>query len=278
MAKPEKRSIFMIRLASGDCEVLIEATAGGRVVQITVDGQPLLDDRDGPEPDPTSVNWGSFVMAPWAGRVDGGRFEFDDTAYQLGLNCIDGEGDDREHAIHGTVFGRPWIVDAVTDVSLTMQCSLAGSLGWSFGGRALQRIDLRERRVEFQLCVESAGETFPAEIGWHPWFCKPHRLSFEPTAMYERDSRGLPTGTIGSPTHSPWDDCFLNTKPVTLHYERSRAPAVRIESDCDHWVIYDEPATSTCVEPQSGPPDAFRLGPHVVTPETPLRRTMSISW
>jgi aldose 1-epimerase len=25
-------------------------------------------------------------------------------------------------------------------------------------------------------------------------------------------------------------------------------------------VVYDEPAHATCVEPQSGPPDAFNLG------------------
>jgi aldose 1-epimerase len=268
----------MIRLTNNDCEVLVEEASGGRISQIIVKGQSLLDDRAGSEPDPTSTSWGSFVMAPWVGRVDSGRFEFDGIAHQLGLNHRDGEGVGREHAIHGTVFGRPWTVGEITETSMTMRCPLTGSLDWPFEGLATQRIDLRKQIVDLDLRVESAGETFPAEIGWHPWFCKPHRMSFEPTAMYERDRRGLPTGTIGSPTESPWDDCFLNTKPVSLHYERSMAPVVRIESDCDHWVIYDEPTTSTCVEPQSGPPDAFRLGPHVVTPETPLRRSMSISW
>jgi aldose 1-epimerase len=53
---------------------------------------------------------------------------------------------------------------------------------------------------------------------------------------------------------------------------------VRVESECDHWVVFDVPAEATCVEPQSGPPDAFNLTPHVVTPRSPLSRTMTISW
>jgi aldose 1-epimerase len=47
-------------------------------------------------------------------------------------------------------------------------------------------------------------------------------------------------------------------------------------------VIFDEPSDATCVEPQSGPPDAFNLNehvtPHVVDPVTPLTRRMSIVW
>jgi len=128
------------------------------------------------------------------------------------------------------------------------------------------------------LTIESTGHAFPAELGWHPWFRKPERLEFSPTAMYERDEFGLPTGELVEPTDGPWDDCFVSTEPVVLHYDRTVAPAVRVESDCDHWVVYDMPTDATCVEPQSGPPDAFNLSPHVVDPDTSLRRSMTISW
>ena len=70
----------------------------------------------------------------------------------------------------------------------------------------------------------------------------------------------------------------MNSAPVVLHYDRPTVAVVQVESDCDHWVVYDEPADATCVEPQSGPPDAFNLVHHVVTPATPLRRTMTIAW
>ena len=41
---------------------------------------------------------------------------------------------------------------------------------------------------------------------------------------------------------------------------------VTISSACDHWVVYDEPPHATCVEPQTGPPDAFNIRPEVVEP------------
>ena len=51
-----------------------------------------------------------------------------------------------------------------------------------------------------------------------------------------------------------------------------------VTSDCDHWVVYDQPAHATCVEPQSGPPDALNVAPVVVSPGEPLTRTMTITW
>jgi aldose 1-epimerase len=151
-------------------------------------------------------------------------------------------------------------------------------LAWGFGGTVSQTIHLSDDRVDVTLRVESTGAEFPAEIGWHPWFRKPEHLDFSPTAMYERDEVGLPTGALVEPTYGPWDDCFIAAGPVVLGYDRPHAAAVTISSDCSHWVVFDEPAAATCVEPQSGPPDSFNLVPHVVTPDDALTRRMSIAW
>lgn len=268
----------MLELTAGECVVAVDLAAGGRIAQIAVGDQHLLADSADPAHGQGSIEWGLFAMAPWVGRVGQGRFNFDGVDYQLGLNHRDGKGDDRHHAIHGTVFGKPWAVTQRDAASLDISCSLTDALDWPFDGVARQRIALSNGSVELELSVESDGRTFPAELGWHPWFPKPHQLSFEPTAMYQRDPAGLPTGAIVDPSKGPWDDCFLNKKPVTLHYDRSTAPAIRIESDCDHWVVFDLPAATTCVEPQSGPPNTFQFDPHIVAPGKPLRRTMSISW
>ncbi len=119
--------------------------------------------------------------------------------------------------------------------------------------------------------------SFLGEVGWHPWFRKPDSLGFHPDAMYERDLIGLPTGQLIAPSAGPWDDCFVNTAPVTLRYG-GEVQTLTLSSDCDHWVVYDEPAHATCVEPQSGPPDAFNIRPRLVTATHPLRRTMNIAW
>ena len=53
---------------------------------------------------------------------------------------------------------------------------------------------------------------------------------------------------------------------------------MRLTSDCRHWVVYDEPAHATCVEPQSGPPDAFNLEPLVLAPGETLQRWFLMEW
>jgi aldose 1-epimerase len=96
--------------------------------------------------------------------------------------------------------------------------------------------------------------------------------------MYERGGDGLPTGRIVQPSERPWDDCFVDPlAPLRLEYPRDLT--VTVSSDAGHWVVYDEPAHATCVEPQSGPPDAVHLGmAHVLAPGEMLQRTMTVAW
>ncbi|MGA9275307.1 aldose epimerase [Ilumatobacter sp.] len=282
--------------------VTVDVAAGGRIRQITITDEPdsvdLLTGEDGNRS--TSSGWGSFPMAPWAGRIRHGRFRFLGDDVRLDLNHVDGSGtgggpivpprpatsgpvaadDRRAHPIHGTTFTRPWTPVSVTADRIEMSCPLEGMLAWPYPGLARQVLTLGPRRLELELAVEPDGDTvFPASIGWHPWFVKPDRLDFAPTAMYVRDEIGIPTGELVRPLPPPWDDCFVNRRPVELHYERRVAPVVTVSSpDCDHWVIYDKPSHATCVEPQSGPPDAPTLRPEIATSDHPLRRSMSITW
>ena len=281
-----------------DVRMTVSPSAGGRVRQISVDGVGLLaEPTDG---DPQSTGWGSFPMAPWAGRIRNGRFTFMGEDIALELNHEDGGRDgggggvsptrpgtigalpdeDRDrHAIHGTTFSRPWTVDASTATELEMSCQLVGALGWPFAGIARQTVSLAPDGADFTMSVESSGDSvFPASLGWHPWFAKPDRLDFDPLAMYEQDAAGLPTGRLVPVPAGPWDDCFVNRRPVRLQYERAIASSVTVSSAAHDWVIYDGPEHATCVEPQSGPPDAPTIRPTIVAPGCPLGLTMRIGW
>ena len=269
----------MITLHADNARLDVDVDAGGRIAQITVGDVPLLvDDSMRPA---ESMGWGSFPMAPWAGRIRHGRFRFLDCDIDLSLNHHDGDDPDRRdrsHAIHGTVFSRPWTTTESTSTSLDLTCALDETLDWPFGGTARQRIELSPDHVTCVLEVSATDATFPASIGWHPWFVKPAGLEFSPMAMYRRDDIGLPTGELVAPTSGPWDDCFVNVEPVVLIYDRPTASRVTVSSDCDHVVVFDEPGHATCVEPQSGPPDAPTIRPHLVAPGSPLVRQMIISW
>lgn len=263
----------MIELHDANTHCTISPHDGGRIASLTVHGQALLVERPVEPADP--MLWGCYPMAPFCGRVRNGRFMFDGNEYQLGLNHT-------PHAIHGTVFAQAWSVNDLGDRSVTMTCPLGDH--WPFGGVAHQHIELTASGVVCRLGVTADELAMPAQVGWHPWLLKPAAARLEFARMYQRDGSGIPTGAIVAPPGGPWDDCFVGPlAPLELHYEHGdHTLALTVDSDCEHWVVYDQPHHATCVEPQSGPPDGFnaagngssiRLDPHAT-----LERTMRLSW
>jgi aldose 1-epimerase len=240
----------------------VDPEVGGRIAQIQVGPLPLLrsDRSAGP------MLWGCYPMAPWAGRVRDGRFVFDGSPRRLTQNLGD-------HAIHGTTFDTEWqVVDAGRDY-----CDLQCDLTWEFGGTAHQHFQLDDQGLACVLTVYATSQAMPAVVGWHPCFRKPLVADLQFEQMYVRDQDSIALTQLVAPAPHPWDDCFVRpTGPLRLHYP---GLSVTVTSDCDHWVVYDEPDDTTCVEPQSGPPDAFTIGGATrLEPGELLQRHMTISW
>lgn len=244
----------LLRLGRGAIEVDLAPEAGGRVAQIRVHG---IDQLIGPDDGwPAMIAWGCYPMVPWAGRVRDGRFRFEGREYQLPRNL-------GEHAIHGVGFAMPWQVQRFDESSARLSLELPTDEHWPFGGIARQHVAILEDELRLALSVQAGSRTMPAEIGWHPWFRKPDRLEFTPSRMYPRDADGIAVLPPMAPSPGPWDDCFLQEGGVTLH---RAARALAVSSSCSHWVVYDGTSHATCVEPQSGPPDAFNLAQRVLQP------------
>ncbi len=253
-------------IGQGPLAVDIAAQAGGRLAQITWEGTDWL--VDGSAGQSAMIAWGCYPMAPWAGRIRHGRFAFRDRNYQLPLN-LDG------HAIHGVAFGLPWRVEAHSPSHAELSLALPVDERWPFGGTCFQRIEAGDRQLRMSLSVRAGALAMPVVIGWHPWFRKPDRVEFSPTHMYPRDAEGIATGPLAQPDPGPWDDCFINRRPVLIH--RS-GQSLRLTSSCSHWVVYDEVAHATCFEPQSGPPDGFNIEPAWLPPGATIAAWFLMEW
>jgi aldose 1-epimerase len=140
--------------------------------------------------------------------------------------------------------------------------------------------------MDFQLAV-LAEQTMPADIGWHPWFVRELQIGESHTAaelevhagqIYLNDTEGLPNGQLGPPPAPPWDFCFVDLEQAPL----LRWPGVlelTVDSECDHWVLYDLEPAGICVEPWTGPPNSLNFpARRIVTPDQPLEATMSWTW
>lgn len=248
-----------MELSSSAVRVSIDTKAGGRIASINLRGHELLVTES---KDP--MGWGSYPMIPWAGRVRRGRFAFRGGEYQLHVNMA-------PHSIHGTCFTRPWDVNEDGTLGIDLGSS------WPFGGSAIQRFDLTKDRLICTIEVHNDIRSMPACVGWHPWFRRPVSLSFAASKMYVRDVEYIPSGELIAPPSGPWDDCFTGVlAPPKLNWPGG--PTVSLTSSCDHWVVYDQPAHAVCVEPQTGPPDAFNLAPEIVEPGKPLVASMTYTW
>lgn len=253
-------------LRAGLLEVALAPAAGGRIAHIRHDGREWLVGEA--EAGPAAIGWGCYPMVPWAGRIRRGRFVFDGKPHALPANF-------GGHAIHGVGFTLPWELDALDVDAASVSLALPEDETWPFGGVATQRVQLTPGQLQLHLAVQAGQHAMPAVLGWHPWFRKPDRLLFTPDAMYPQDGEGIATLPLVAPTPGPWDDCFLQQGEVTLE---SAGQRLRLRADTDHWVIYDAAPHATCVEPQTGPPDAFTLAPTRLEPGQRLELTFTLNW
>ena len=276
----------MIRLGAADGELLLDPARGGRLGSLTVGGRELL--RPAPDDGDRSVSWGCFLMAPWPGRVAGGRFDWQ--GQTVGLRRTR-EG----HALHGLVYDQPWRVERATVDTAVLACEL-GPAGWAQGGRVSQVVHLEAGGLELTASVTAGDRAMPAALGWHPWFRRTDgepRLPVDAAAVLETRGR-IPTGrAVGVKGRTdlrsgPW----LGDRRLDHAYVDPRSPVVATWPDLEVRVEFGRsiralvvfsPPGAVCLEPETAWPDAFHLltaasGARILEPGQTLRATMRLRW
>ncbi|MDT0310598.1 aldose 1-epimerase [Streptomyces sp. DSM 44917] len=258
-----------VLLRAGDAELTLRPDQGGRISSLRVRGDELL--RQG-------ERYGSFVMAPWCGRLGYGRF-------RNGGRMVQVPTDPGPHALHGTVRRRPWRTVTATTASAVLDHALTGP--WPYAGTVTQEAELAESggSLTLRLGVETAGDSFPAQAGWHPWFLRRLtpggegvRVDFAADWQEERGPDHLPTGRRIDPLPGPWDDCFGMNDGVRVTLTWPGRLELTVTARTTWCVIYDEQEEAVCVEPQSGPPNGLVTHPRLVTPLEPLEITTTWAW
>jgi len=258
-----------ITLAAGDAEVTVQPENGGRVGGLRVGGVELLRQGD---------KFGCFPMVPWCGRTRDGRFLDGGTVRQLPLNA-------GPHAIHGTVRDGAWRVAHTSADQAVITYDLVEP--WPYPGRVTQVVALTPDALTLTMSVETYGDSFPAQIGWHPWFNRSLgggdapgevQVAFTPAWQEERGDDHLPTGKRLDPKPGPWDDCFGMPGGVDVTLTWPQRLELKVTSPEEWVVVYDEQEAAVCVEPQTGPPNGLNTLPRLVTPIEPLEASTTWSW
>ncbi|MGA5701685.1 aldose 1-epimerase [Peterkaempfera bronchialis] len=283
-ADPAEDQPSPVRLTAGDAELTVLPAAGCRLGSLRIGGLELL--RQAP-PEPAAAasdrlfGWGSFPMVPWAGRVDRGTFNNGPVRHRLPTDLLP------PHAAHGTAVAAVWRAAAPpTDREAVFVHDLADP--WPYPGRVTQRFELDPGELRLTLELETRGDSFPAQVGWHPWFLRrplgapeesaPLELDFTPDWQEERGPDQLPTGKRIDPLPGPWDDCFGMPDGVRATLEWPGLLRLTLTSDCRWAVVFDVLGDALCVEPQSGPPNGLNTDPRLVTLIDPLEAVTTWRW
>ncbi|GAB2803133.1 aldose epimerase family protein [Streptomyces daliensis] len=258
-----------VTLRAADAELTVEPGHGCRLASLKVAGTELLRQGD---------KYGSFVMAPWCGRTDQGRFRSGGDLYQLPVSS-------GPHAIHGTVRHAAWRTVRADERSAAFTYDLTDP--WPWEGRITQVVELAEDGggVTLTLGVETLQDSFPAQAGWHPWFLRrlsdggqDVRIDFTAEWQEERGEDHIPTGKRIEPRPGPWDDCFGMPDGVDVTLTWPEELELNVSSRAEWAVVYDEQPEAVCVEPQSGPPNGLNTHPRLVTLIDPLEVSTTWTW
>ncbi|WP_235034974.1 aldose epimerase [Roseomonas sp. 18066] len=236
--------------------------------------RPVLRPLDGSDPNATRA--GSFWMAPWTNRLDGGAFG---EGFRFPINRPD-EG----NALHGLVREHAWeVVDSSPGHAVLTQ-SLAAP---PFDVAARLDIALTDDGVTLALTLRNkSSEPCPLGIGWHPWFHRPPgtRLDFAAQTQLATDARSLPIAAepadtrhwLGQDRHfTGWNGTARFATPdhmVTLEATGAWAHNLQLFAPLETPVL--------CLEPVSHPPNAINQAGfgsmHLVQPGQALEGQINI--
>ena len=254
-----------VTLVAGEDRVTVDIDRGARLVSLFAGGRERML-GPGPGAVAAETTWGSFLMAPWAGRMSDARLTWEDRTHQLERNLP-------PHAIHGVVFDERWSIEELAEHRVVCSCALDPAR-WPFGGRVRQTIEIETERLSLNATVTGGDVSMPAALGWHPWFQRNDdervRVAVAGERVLETRTDLIPTGRL-APVHGETDlreGPELGPRRLDHVYVDVSSPAcvtwpdlqltMRFEPPLSTVVVHT-PATGFCVEPQTAWPDALRL-------------------
>jgi aldose 1-epimerase len=252
----------MITLQAGDTRLAVDEIRGARISSMTIAGRPMI--LGPPDDDDVGIRWGSYLMAPWAGRIRGGLLDWDGTSYQLPQR-------DGSNAIHGLVYERRWRVVDASDTTVDLTTSLAEA-GWPFGGDVRQRLELRPDALITSAWLRTDRRS-PMIVGWHPWFLRgvdDPRVTVNGAETLETVDL-IPTGrrlTVDAVTDlrtgpaigdRQLDTFYPDVSPPATIRWRDFELVIEFDAPLETVVVFTGDPRTVCVEPQSGWPNATAL-------------------
>lgn len=254
---------------------------------------PILSPLNMPE---DGLSAGCFIMAPFANRILGGRFNLAGQEIIFPMNRPEAG-----MACHGLARDLRWSIKEQRTDSVALNCLYAeDDYPWRFS--MAMSVTLADEGISIGLELRNLGrELLPFGFGLHPYFPRRQQTSvtFSSTGAYSKDSWGLPCEPLvepagivsGMPTELEncigIDTCFLNWQPSVAYIdwpnENARMSLSAAGAFRHLHLFVPENRDVFCIEPVSHLPDAINrsfLDPsasmHVLSRDEALAATLQL--
>ncbi len=284
-----------IKSRTGDLEILTYRNAhsghafsiipafGALITSVRLGGVEVLD---GPEKPESGINpaFRGSLLAPFANRVNHGRYSFQGKTYRLPVN-----EKARDNALHGFVYKQKFEVAREStgqdQILIELHSSYNGGqrgFPFPFDTRFTVVLDDREGLICTLEFVNTGNSDLPLTAGWHPYYTLQADagrllLKFPEGELLETDERMIPNGRtrkyevfkdLAPIGERQFDNIFkfLNPGPRERILLKNPDNGITIEtwqetSFFNYWVVYIPPERkSVAIEPMSGNIDAFNNG------------------
>ena len=253
-----------LRFSSEAIEAVVLPEVGARLHRLRAFGHDILRTPEDPRQhvrDP--FFWGSYVMAPWCGRIEAGKSTLGWRRIALESNFPDGS------AIHGQVFDRPW--HRRPDGSLQVT---AGGDGWPWVYDVRIRVEAVQRSLLVDLSVTNrSADPMPAGLGIHPWFRRPFLVAIRGAAVHPLNTATQPDaqpepvrgdfdlreiGEMADGLDAAWTD--LAEPPVELRWPQAGIRATMRTTPPAPYIVAASPAEvdAIAIEPETHAPQGLR--------------------
>lgn len=254
----------MLRIESDEHSVLIDPKVGGRIVSWKISDVDVLAEA-GDHP----IQGGMYVMAPWVGRLANAAITFEGQLYPQPLTY-------KQWSIHGSMPFSACNVERISDSEVRVEHVTPRS--WPVEMHVTVSWKVSELGLTSSAEISTNDGSFPAAIGWHPWFLKTlsngatATYGFESTQQFQIDEQFIVTGDLIAKTLGPHDDSFIVPKRrAEISWGNFRT--VSIETSAEYFHLF-EAEKLVCLEPETSPPNGVNLLEHgfgyLVTPDQPL--------
>lgn len=145
----------------------------------------------------SSVNdMSCFALAPFASRVQHGKFEWNSRDVQLAANFPP-----ELHALHGFGWQRPWQVKSHSESAIDLRLEHASG-DWPWGFVVELRYELIGLRLDMTLTTTNLSDAeMPSGLGLHPFFDidANTKVKVDAPQMWQMNEQVLPIGFTNSP-------------------------------------------------------------------------------